>query len=131
MERKYAMKTILFSLLLMGSLSMILLVILAACTYVCKWQAPQVRIGITFVYILSGLLGGSFQAKRDGSLEIRERIVRGGMLGTVYMCVLLVLSLIFTNASKWDYGHLFAICILVICSSVLGGFTSNIFSKKP
>ena len=124
-------KSFLIPLLAMGLTSVGVLFVVSVLTYLFKWQAPQALVGITFAYILTGFVGGVLQGILEGFLELRERVVHGLVLGSGYMIVLLILSVVLVEKSGWDYVHLLMIWILLACSSVLGGFLSNIFCKKP
>ena len=138
MINKNTIKSIILSLIIMGIVSIVTLVVLGALTYTLKWQAPEAMVGITFTYIISGLVGGMMQGvlnRRvasilENSLELRERIISGLLLGTSYMFILLILSIVFTQNTNWDFTRLIVLWILLVCSSVLGSFLSNIFCKK-
>ncbi|MBQ8627272.1 MAG: YrzE family protein [Agathobacter sp.] len=138
MINKNTIKSIILSLIIMGIVSIVTLVVLGVLTYTLKWQAPEAMVGITFTYIISGLVGGMMQGvlnRRvasilENSLELRERIISGLLLGTSYMFILLILSIVFTQNTNWDFTRLIVLWILLVCSSVLGSFLSNIFCKK-
>ena len=72
----------------------------------------------------------SVASNLENSLELRERITSGLLLGTSYMLILLILSIVFAQNANWDITRVIVIWILLVCSSVLGGFLSNIFCKK-
>ena len=138
MINKNTIKSIILSLIIMGIVSIVTLVVLGVLTYTLKWQAPEAMVGITFTYIISGLVGGMMQGvlnRRvasilENSLELRERIISGLLLGTSYMFILLILSIVFTQNTNWDFTRLIVLWIMLVCSSVLGSFLSNIFCKK-
>lgn len=131
MLNRNTIKNLFISLVIMGLTSVIILFVVSALTYLLKWQAPQALVGITLTYILTGFVGGMLQGALEGALELRERVVHGLILGSVYMIILLLLSVVLVEKPGWDYVHLLMIWILLACSSVLGSFLSNIFCKKP
>lgn len=130
MINKNTIKSIILSLIIMGIVSIVTLVVLGVLTYTLKWKAPEAMMGITFTYIISGLVGGMMQGllnRRAGSIpenspELRERIISGLLLGTGYMFILLILSIVFTQNMDWDITRLIVLWILLVCSSVLGSF---------
>lgn len=115
----------------MGLTSVVILFVVSTLTYLLKWQAPQAMIGITLTYILTGFVGGIVQGILEGPLELRARVVHGLILGSLYKVILLILSVALVEEASWDYMRLIMIWILLVCSSVLGGFLTNIFCKKP
>lgn len=142
---KHLLKTTLVSLIIMGLAAGILLLGLSALTYTLKWQVAQVMIGIIFAYIISGFIGGMVQgvlskggvgnkelmiSKQKDSIELKDGIIRGFLLGTGYMLVLLILSIALKQNANWDMIRIIMIWILVACSSVLGVVSVNIFYKK-
>lgn len=156
MINKNTIKSILLSLIIMGIVSVVMLLVLGVLTYILKWQASQAMVGITLTYIISGFVGGITQgvllrrgpskikevevlgmASAKGALsslentsELRERMINGLLLGTSYMLLLLILSIVFTQNANWDFTRLIMLWILLTCSSVLGSFVPNIFCKK-
>lgn len=120
----------LLSILAMGLMSVISLWLLGLLTYFFQWQAPQAMTGITLVYILSGLTGGVLLGILGGTLELRNRIVHGVILGTGYMVVLLLISVLVTGSMNWDITRLLMIWVLLSCSSILGSFLGDIFYKN-
>lgn len=138
MANKNTIKTILLSLTVMGIVSIVTLVVLGVLTYILKWQASEAMAGIIFAYIISGLVGGMMQGilnrraafNLKNSLEVRGRVAGGLLLGTGYMFILLILSIVFTQNMDWDITRLIVLWILLVCSSVLGSFLSLTFYKK-
>ncbi|MGN1157832.1 MAG: TIGR04086 family membrane protein [Agathobacter sp.] len=123
-------KHILLSILVMMLTSLVTLCLLSLLIYLFKWQAPLAMKGITLTYILSGLSGGILYGGVSGRLELRDRLIRGVTLGTDYMLLLLLLSLMVTGNMNWDMTRLLMIWVLLSCSSVLGIFLGTTFVRK-
>ena len=126
----------LLSLAIMGITSVIALVILSILTFQLKWQAPQVQVGITLTYIISGFLGGflpnvmgksRIKKKGVGDTETSVKIVlvKGITQGTIYIAVLLSISILLSANEGWDMAQIFLIWILLSVSSSLGIFTGE------
>lgn len=129
-------KRMLLSLVIMGITSVIALVILSILTFQLKWQAPQVQVGITLTYIISGFLGGflpnvmgksRMKKKGVGDTETSVKIVlvKGITQGTIYIAVLLSISILLSANEGWDMVQIFLIWILLSVSSSLGIFTGE------
>lgn len=134
---RYTIKNTLFAVIIMGMVSVIVLVILSIFTYLLKWQAPQAQVGIILTYIISGFLGGvlpSVIGERGKKKEVKntERstknaIIKGITQGTIYMAVLLTISILLSANESWDMVQILLIWILLSVSSTLGIFIGEKF----
>ena len=115
-------KNTLLGLLAMVVVSVVSLIVLSTFTFLFKWQAPQAQVGIILTYILSGLAGGMVSAifKNRGENSLSKKLISGFTLGTIYMVMLLLISIAVSANSQWDMGQIVLIWILLCCSSVLG-----------
>lgn len=130
---KHTIKNTLLSVVLMGIVSVITLVILSVLVFLLKWQAPQAQVGITLTYIVSGFFGGFFFCSMRKSRKQKEEVgstgdfmkntlVYGMTLGTIYMAVLLALSILISANEYWDLVLIFLRWILLSASCVFGIF---------
>ena len=136
---RYAIKNILLSVVIMGIQSMITRVILSVFTYALKWQAPQAQVGLTLTYIISGFVGGflscivrgeskkkengvtkSFVEKKYEKNSLKNAMSFGMTLGTIYMAVLLSISILISANANWDIGLILLRWVLLSASCVLG-----------
>ena len=125
---RYAIKNILLSVVIMGILSMITLVILSVFTYDLKWQASQAQVGLTLTYIISGFVGGFLSCivrgdrkkKKHEENSLKNALSYGMTLGTIYMAVLLSISILISANTNWDMGLILLRWILLSTSCVLG-----------
>ncbi|MBR4025971.1 MAG: YrzE family protein [Lachnospiraceae bacterium] len=130
-------KQIIVSILFMAITSVLLLFLVSICTYIFKWQADMAMLLITFVYILTGIFGGMLYGKRqrteNGSTDTSERslyfdkksgfgkkLLQGIILGSVYMGILIFISVFGLQNTIKDYVRLMLLWILVVGGSVLG-----------
>ena len=134
MPDRYTIKTTLFAVIIMGITSAIALVILSIFTYLLKWQAPQAQVGITLTYIISGFLGGFLSyiicgsGKKKGEMtdnSLKNTLICGVTQGTIYMAVLLTISILLSANESWDMVQILLIWILLSVSSALGIFTGE------
>ena len=131
---RYTIKNTLFAVIIMGMVSVIVLVILSIFTYLLKWQAPQAQVGIILTYIISGFLGGFLSSiicgrgkkKGEGAdNSMKKTLICGITQGTIYMAVLLTISILLSANEGWDMVQIFLIWILLSVSSSLGIFTGE------
>lgn len=132
---RYTIKNTLFAVIIMGITSAATLVILSVFTYLFRWQAPQAQVGIILTYIISGFLGGvlpSMIGERGKKKEVKntERstknaLIKGITQGTIYMAVLLSISILLSANEGWDMVQIFLIWILLSVSSTLGIFAGE------
>lgn len=110
------------SIMIMMLVSVASLLIISLLTYLLKWKADTAMTGITLTYILTGFSGGLFgkwygkrQYRRTKDavlvqqmpLKMRWKIAEGMILGTVFMLLLVVLSLFY-------HGNTFAVSERVV-----------------
>ena len=116
----------LIGVIVMLIVSMVSLVILSALTYFYKWQAYQAQVGITLTYIISGFLGGFLSCMiGEHSREKRNLLICGMILGTIYLAVLLAVSVLIAANEAWDIVQIILIWLLLSASSALGIFTGD------
>ena len=137
MPDRYTIKTTLFAVIIMGITSAATLVILSVFTYLFRWQAPQAQVGIILTYIISGFLGGvlpSMIEERRKKKEVKntERstknaLIKGITQGTIYMAVLLSISILLSANESWDMVQILLVWILLSVSSTLGIFIGEKF----
>ena len=126
MINKYIIQKMLIGVIVMLIVSMVSLVILSALTYFYKWQAHQAQVGITLTYIISGFLGGFLSCMiGEHSREKRNLLICGMTLGTIYLAVLLAVSVLIAANEAWDIVQILLIWLLLSASSALGIFTGK------
>ena len=140
MLNKDAIKSLILSLLAMGVVSALSLVALSFLTYTLKWYAPQAMMGITVIYILTGVIGGALQdcleygclAKRFQTElpTLQQRMIKGAILGTAYTAILFGLAMLLADGATVEYSRWLSIWMLLACSSIFGHFLMGIFYKK-
>ncbi len=120
------LKRILVSLGIMVFLSLLLLLVLSGMTYIWKWQADKALAGITIIYILAGYVGG-FSLKRMTSKELYQqeisigrKMLQGILLGSLFLAVLVLLSLLFVEIPFALSSRFLMIWMLLVGSASLG-----------
>ena len=134
---RYTIKTTLFAVIIMGITSAATLVILSVFTYLFRWQAPQVQVGIILTYIISGFLGGVLPSMigeggkkkevKNTERSTKNALIKGITQGTIYMAVLLSISILLSANENWDMVQILLIWILLSVSSTLGIFIGEKF----
>lgn len=108
----------------MGLTSFLLLLCIGVFTYFFKWQADTVMLWMTFVYILTGFVGGIVHRKlcpqNKNYNELFQKIGWGLVVGSIYMALLLVLSVIGLKNNTFDIGRIFLIWFLMTGSAAIG-----------
>ena len=126
MINKYIIQKMLIGVIVMLIVSMVSLMILSALTYFYKWQAHQAQAGITLTYIISGFLGGFLSCMiGERSREKRNLLICGMTLGTIYLAVLLAVSVLIAANEAWDIVQILLIWLLLSASSALGIFAGK------
>lgn len=128
-------KNMIIALILMGVLTVLLLALIGIVTYYLGLQADESMLMITMVYILVGVFGGvaySFleriQMKRSiVQLGLPQRILRGVILGSVYMLILLLLTFWVIGENVEDWLRLGLLWLMVCGSCILGNI---VFGRK-
>lgn len=113
------MKNILVSIIVMGITAVIALLIVSALTYLLKWQADKAMIGIIVTYILAGFVGGQTQRRLSHEKNMYKKLFEGILLGTIFMMVLVLLSVFVGNPFVIS-GRMLMIWMLLAGSACLG-----------
>lgn len=115
-----SMKKYLFPLVIMCFFSVGLLIGLSVLTYIFKWKADQALIGITFVYIAAGFIGGKANKRMSYEMSMGRKLIDGFAIGTVFVFLLLLLSFLFIE-QEFTFGSRFiTIWLLMAGSAALG-----------
>ena len=108
----------------MEFVSLFLLLVIGILTYFFKWQADIVMLLMTFVYILTGLIGGMTHRKlcplNEKYHELFQKIGWGILVGSLYILLLLAFSIFGFKHSSIDIGRVFLIWFLVVGSGAIG-----------
>ena len=108
----------------MGFASLFLLLMIGILTYFFKWQADIVMMLMTFVYILTGIIGGMTHRKlcplNEKYHELFQKIGGGILVGSLYVLLLLAFSILGFKHGSMDIGRVFLIWFLVVGSGAIG-----------
>ena len=115
------------AIVIMLVISIVMLFIVTTLTYVFKWQADKAMIGIVVTYMLAGLSGGiclrCFWKKEyvtEQKNEIAKKAVEALILSTVYLVLLLTISVFGLQISFDISGRFFMIWLLLFGATFLG-----------
>ena len=117
--RKYVV-----SLCVMLIVSMVLLVLVSVLTYVFKWQADKVMIGMIVTYVCAGVAGGVSLKK------IQQRKLKGRILDAFIMTAFFTVTLILLSRLLNLNAGLFSERFLLICLLIAGGSFIGISLKR-
>lgn len=113
------MKNYIISIIVMILSTTLFLVVISMFTYLLKWQADKVMVGIMITYVLAGFTGG-FCLRRRKKIGIQRMMIDAGLLGTVFM-FLLVLFSYFIFQIPFEFSSRFLlIWMLIVCGSFGG-----------
>uniref|UniRef100_UPI004055FEE7 TIGR04086 family membrane protein n=1 Tax=Agathobacter sp. TaxID=2021311 RepID=UPI004055FEE7 len=108
----------------MGLTSFLLLLVIGIMTYFFKWQADSVMLFLTFVYILTGVVGGMVHRKlcpqKEKYNELFQKIGWGLLVGSLYMLILQIISIAGLKNNTVDIGRVFLIWFLIAGSAAIG-----------
>ena len=119
----------------MGGASLLVLLIVSLLTYGLQWQADKAMFGITFTYIIAGFAGGLsmkwlpklWKRRRieavqpeDENIGAGEKMLESLVAGTVFMVLLVILSVIFAVDEIQISSRFFLIWMLLTGSTALG-----------
>ena len=108
----------------MGFTSVLLLIGTGIATYFFKWQADTVLLLMTFIYIVTGFTGGivhrSVCRENEKYNELFQKIGWGLFVGSMYLVLLLVLSVTAFQNDTFDIGRIFLIWFLIAGSGAIG-----------
>ena len=116
------------TMLVMGIVAVISLFCLSLLTYYWKWTADKAEIGIILTYILAGFFGGRFlkrcwkrkQEHTEISISHGQKIMDAVLLGTVFVVILVFLSMLSCRSDFTISTRLFIVWFLVMGSACLG-----------
>lgn len=114
------MRQIAVSLVTMGVVSLLMLLGLSVLSYIYKWQADKALVGITLTYIVAGFAGGKVIRRLSEELDMGKRLVEGILLGSAFMVLLILISLLATENSFGISGRFLMIWMLLVGSVCLG-----------
>ena len=114
------MKKMVFTFFGMGATSLFLLLFLSILTYTLKWKADTVLIGITFIYIVTGLVGGKIKARMSYDTGIGRKLLDGIWLGNLFMVILIVISYFVMKNEIAFESRFITIWLLMVGSTALG-----------
>ena len=112
------------TIVMMAFSSLFLLLGIGILTYFFKWEADIVMMLMTFVYILTGMIGGMTHRKlcrlNQKYHELFQKIGGGIFVGSLYVLLLLAFSILGFKHSSMDIGRVFLIWFLVAGSGAIG-----------
>ena len=125
------MKKIIIPLGVMGVSSTILILALSILTYIWKWKADTALIGITFIYMLAGFLGGVCKKRISDEGAIGKKLLEGIVVGSLFAIILFVISVFgMKNAIIFD-RRFFVVWMVIIGSCALGSILKRFSFRRP
>ena len=118
-NRKIVLK-VLSTLLIMYILTGVALFVLAFLLYKMELTENIVTIGITAIYVVSGLLGGIIIGKRMKT----RRFLWGIIMGAAYFLVLLIGSALLNRGLTSDMLHIGLTLVMCMGGGMIGGMVS-------
>ena len=118
-NRKIVLK-VLSTLLIMYILTGVALFVLAFLLYKMELTENIVTIGITAIYVVSGLLGGIIIGKRMKT----RRFLWGIIMGAAYFLVLLIGSALLNRGLTSDMLHIGLTQVMCMGAGMIGGMVS-------
>lgn len=118
-NRKIVLK-VLSTLLIMYILTGVALFVLAFLLYKMELTENIVTIGITAIYVVSGLLGGIIIGKRMKT----RRFLWGIIMGAAYFLVLLIGSALLKRGLTSDMLHIGLTLVMCMGAGMIGGMVS-------
>ena len=118
-NRKIVLK-VLSTLLIMYILTGVALFVLAFLLYKMELTENIVTIGITAIYVVSGLLGGIIIGKRMKT----RRFLWGIIMGAAYFLVLLIGSALLNRGLTSDMPHIGLTLVMCMGAGMIGGMVS-------
>ena len=118
-NRKIVLK-VLSTLLIMYILTGVALFVLAFLLYKMELTENIVTIGITAIYVVSGLLGGIIIGKRMKT----RRFLWGIIMGAAYFLVLLIGSALLNRGLTSDMLHIGLTLVMCMRAGMIGGMVS-------
>ena len=118
-NKKIVLK-VLSTLLIMYILTGVALFVLAFLLYKMELTENIVTIGITAIYVVSGLLGGIIIGKRMKT----RRFLWGIIMGAAYFLVLLIGSALLNRGLTSDMLHIGLTLVMCMGDGMIGGMVS-------
>ena len=118
-NRKIVLK-VLSTLLIMYILTGVALFVLAFLLYKMELTENIVTIGITAIYVVSGLLGGIIIGKRMKT----RRFLWGIIMGAAYFLVLLIGAALLNRGLTSDMLHIGLTLVMRMGAGMIGGMVS-------
>ena len=118
-NKKIVLK-VLSTLLIMYILTGVALFVLAFLLYKMELTENIVTIGITAIYVVSGLLGGIIIGKRMKT----RRFLWGIIMGAAYFLVLLIGSALLNRGLTSDMLHIGLTLVMFMGAGMIGGMVS-------
>jgi putative membrane protein, TIGR04086 family len=118
-NKKIVLK-VLSTLLIMYILTGVALFVLAFLLYKMELTENIVTIGITAIYVVSGLLGGIIIGKRMKT----RRFLWGIIMGAAYFLVLLIGSALLNRGLTSDMLHIGLTLVMCMGAGMIGGMVS-------
>ena len=118
-NRKIVLK-VLSTLLIMYILTGVALFVLAFLLYKMELTENIVTIGITAIYVVSGLLGGIIIGKRMKT----RRFLWGIIMGAAYFLVLLIGAALLNRGLTSDMRHIGLTLVMCMGAGMIGGMVS-------
>lgn len=107
-------------LLVMYLLTGVLLLVLAALLYKMQLSESMVSIGIVFIYVASGFLGGFI----IGKIMKTRRFFWGMIMGACYFLILVIGSIVFQRGINMELSQVITTLVLCTASGMIGGMAS-------
>lgn len=104
----------------MNVVAIIMLLAVSTLAYIYKWQADKALIGITGTYILAGVAGGLGLKRTSLTKDVGKKMFESFFLGTLFMVLLVLLSLLVTDNGFQLSGRFLLIWMLLTGSVSLG-----------
>ena len=114
------------SLCTMWIVSIVSLVMVSVLTYLFKWQADIVLIGIILVYVLAGVTGGVWISKMHKKIHNNNKrstihmFGRAALLASMYILLATIISLMFLENTLEFTRQTIMIWILAVGSVYIG-----------
>lgn len=99
----------------------IMLFVVSILTYIFKWQADKVRIGIIITYVFAGFVGGYFSYKEERS-GVTKMLLEAMTISFLFIFLLLIASMIIQQSVFYLSKQSLLIFALIVSSVYWGNF---------
>ena len=117
---KKEMIHVVITLIFMSVITILFLVIISFLAYKLKWQSSMAMYGITFTYILSGLLGGILFGWLGGRRNVAMAFLFGIVLASLYWGIPGGILMVYFQENISNMGR-FASCFGQMVLSIVAG----------